>query len=104
MRISFQFYHFTELILMLLTIGCQNPEKQPNIIFFLADDLGWRDLGCFGSTYSDTPNINELAENCMLFTNAYSAKPWYDGMPYLEGHLNDGYLGAIKKVFVDELK
>ena len=34
---------------------------RPNIIFILADDLGWRDLGCYGSTFYKTPVIDRLA-------------------------------------------
>ncbi|HEX8522059.1 MAG TPA: sulfatase [Tepidisphaeraceae bacterium] len=47
----------------------------PNIIFILADDLGWTDLGCFGSKYYETPNIDRLASQGMKFTNGYSAGP-----------------------------
>lgn len=45
----------------------------PNIILFLIDDLGWRDLGCQGSTYYQTPNIDRLAKEGVRFTEAYSA-------------------------------
>lgn len=48
---------------------------RPNIVFILADDLGWRDLGCFGSTYYKTPNIDALAARGMKFTQAYAANP-----------------------------
>jgi arylsulfatase A-like enzyme len=41
----------------------------------LADDLGWRDLGCYGSTFYETPNIDALAERGVRFTNAYAACP-----------------------------
>jgi len=47
----------------------------PNIVFILADDLGGHDLGCYGSTFHQTPNIDRLAERGMLFTDAYSASP-----------------------------
>lgn len=47
----------------------------PNVIFILADDLGWRDLGCYGSTYYQTPNIDALAKSGTRFTRAYSASP-----------------------------
>lgn len=50
-------------------------QQKPNIVFFLADDLGWRDLGCFGSTFYETPNIDQLAREGMLFNNAYAACP-----------------------------
>ncbi|HPO36986.1 MAG TPA: sulfatase-like hydrolase/transferase, partial [Kiritimatiellia bacterium] len=45
----------------------------PNIVFVLVDDMGWTDLGCFGSTYYETPNIDRLAAQGMRFTDAYSA-------------------------------
>lgn len=48
---------------------------KPNIIFIMADDLGWTDLGCFGSKYYETPNIDALAKQGMKFTNAYSNGP-----------------------------
>jgi len=44
-----------------------------NVVFFLIDDLGWRDLGCFGSTYYQTPNIDGLARQGMRFTDGYAA-------------------------------
>jgi arylsulfatase A-like enzyme len=49
--------------------------KQPNIVFFLADDLGQRDLGCYGSTFYETPNLDRLAREGALFTSAYAACP-----------------------------
>ena len=52
------------------------PPKRPNLIFILADDLGWGDLGCFGSLHIRTPNLDRLAAGGVRFTNAYSASPW----------------------------
>jgi arylsulfatase A-like enzyme len=49
--------------------------KRPNFVFFLIDDLGWKDLGCFGSPFYETPNIDRLAAQGMRFTNAYAACP-----------------------------
>ncbi|MBN1505941.1 MAG: sulfatase [Sedimentisphaerales bacterium] len=49
--------------------------RRPNFVFFLVDDLGWRDLGCFGSTFYETPNVDRLAAQGMRFTNAYAACP-----------------------------
>jgi arylsulfatase A-like enzyme len=49
--------------------------RQPNFVFFLADDMGWRDAGCYGSTFYDTPNIDRLAKQGMRFTSAYAACP-----------------------------
>ena len=51
-----------------------NKEK-PNIVFILMDDLGWRDLSCYGSDFYETPNIDQLASDSMLFTNAYASAP-----------------------------
>ncbi len=50
-----------------------NPVEKPNLLFVLVDDLGWTDLGCFGSAYYQTPNIDRLASQGMRFTDAYSA-------------------------------
>jgi arylsulfatase A-like enzyme len=51
------------------------PSSKPNFVFFLVDDLGWMDLGCYGSTYHETPNIDALAKSGVRFTNAYAASP-----------------------------
>ena len=47
--------------------------SRPNIILFLIDDLGWRDLGCQGSTFYQTPHIDQLAAEGVRFTDAYAA-------------------------------
>jgi arylsulfatase A-like enzyme len=49
--------------------------KPPNIVFFLVDDLGQRDLGCYGSSFYETPNIDRLARDGARFTDAYAACP-----------------------------
>lgn len=49
--------------------------KRPNIVFFLVDDMGWTDLGCYGSKLYETPNVDRLASNGIRFTNAYAACP-----------------------------
>ena len=54
--------------------AAQHPQP-PNIVFFLADDMGWRDAGCYGSTFYETPNIDRLAKQGMRFTSAYAACP-----------------------------
>jgi len=46
-----------------------------NFVFFLVDDLGWADLGCFGSEFYETPNIDALAAKGMKFTQGYAACP-----------------------------
>ncbi len=47
----------------------------PNIVVIMADDLGWRDLGCYGHSKLDTPVLDQLAADGMRFTNAYAASP-----------------------------
>ena len=49
--------------------------NRPNIVFILIDDMGWRDLGCYGSEFYETPNIDRLCREGMSFTNAYAACP-----------------------------
>ena len=44
-----------------------------NFVFFLIDDLGWMDAGCYGSRFYETPNIDSLAGDGMRFTDAYAA-------------------------------
>ncbi|MDQ8193870.1 sulfatase [Coraliomargarita sp. SDUM461004] len=48
---------------------------QPNIIFLLIDDLGCRDLGCFGSSFYETPNLDRMASEGIRFENAYASAP-----------------------------
>jgi arylsulfatase A-like enzyme len=48
---------------------------QPNIIFILVDDLGWRDLACYGSEFYETPNLDRLAAEGLIFSDAYAACP-----------------------------
>ncbi len=49
--------------------------SRPNIVFIMADDFGWRDLGCYGSTFHQTPNLDKLAARGVRFTQAYAANP-----------------------------
>jgi arylsulfatase A-like enzyme len=56
--------------------GFQPLEKQrPNVLFILCDDLGWMDLGCQGSKFYETPNIDRLATRGVRLTQAYAASP-----------------------------
>lgn len=48
---------------------------KPNIIFILIDDMGWKDLGCYGSAYYETPHLDRLADEGVRFTDAYAACP-----------------------------
>ncbi|MEX0321695.1 MAG: sulfatase [Puniceicoccaceae bacterium] len=62
-------------LLSCLSLVAHASSKQPNIILMMADDLGWRDLGCYGSELYQTPNLDALAERGVRFSNAYSASP-----------------------------
>ena len=70
---------------VILMIGCQTKKttkqsetqtyQKPNIIYILADDLGYGDLGVYGQTKIETPNIDALAKEGMMFTQHYTAAP-----------------------------
>lgn len=64
------------LSFIIIGIPCfgQN-DKKPNLLFILADDLGYYDLSCMGSKFYETPNIDRLASEWMVFTNGYAAGP-----------------------------
>lgn len=49
--------------------------KTPNIVLILIDDMGWRDLGCYGSSFYEAPHIDALAARGTRFTQAYAAAP-----------------------------
>lgn len=57
----------------LTPVFAAEPAQKPNFVFILVDDLGWADVGCYGSRFYETPNIDRLASQGMLFTNAYAA-------------------------------
>ena len=73
----------SRLLLVLVTgsVGCGPATKvsvgqqAPNVVLIMADDLGWKDLNCYGNDSLDTPVLNQLADQGMLFTSAYSASP-----------------------------
>lgn len=54
------------------TVGAAGPASKPNVIFILADDLGYGDLGCFGQKLIKTPNLDRLAAEGLRFTQAYA--------------------------------
>ncbi|CAN5910274.1 sulfatase [soil metagenome] len=66
---------------LLLPIFCglalqeEGPGRPPNIVFVMADDLGWADLACYGNRFHETPNLDRLAAGGMRFTDAYAACP-----------------------------
>ncbi len=63
--------------LVLTIVACDSSGKKPkpNIIYILADDLGYGDLGCYGQKRIETPNIDQLAKEGMVFTQHYSGAP-----------------------------
>ena len=67
--------HF--LLLLVVFTGCnqQTFNNKPNIIYILADDLGYGELGVYGQEIIETPHIDALANDGMLFTDHYSGSP-----------------------------
>jgi len=57
---------------LVFSISVAQENTKPNIVFFLVDDLGQRDVGCYGSQFYETPAIDRLARHGILFENAYS--------------------------------
>lgn len=55
--------------------GRGRPARRPNIVVILADDLGWGDLGCFGSLHNSTPVLDQVATEGVRFTHAYAGSP-----------------------------
>ena len=76
LRVSGRF--FATLMAVLLMDPCvglmaDDTEKaRPNVVFFLADDLGWRDLSNEGSTFYESPNIDRIANEGLKFTRGYA--------------------------------
>jgi hypothetical protein len=56
-------------------VGCRSGRRKPNIVVFLADDLGITGLGCHGSRFHETPHIDRMAEQGMRFTQALRRLP-----------------------------
>jgi len=59
-----------------LAVSCSiavDAAERPNVVLILVDDLGWADLGCQGSRYYETPNLDRLATQGLRFTNGYAA-------------------------------
>ncbi|MDB5309269.1 MAG: hypothetical protein JWO38_3471 [Gemmataceae bacterium] len=64
------------LALVLQSAGqTAEPARRPNVVLIVADDLGQRDLGCYGSTYHKTPHLDRLAKDGARFTDFYAACP-----------------------------
>ncbi|MDP6635606.1 MAG: sulfatase [Phycisphaerae bacterium] len=67
--------------------------RRPNIIFILADDLGWAELGCYGNDFNETPNLDRMAKEGMRFTNAYASAPVCS--PYRAAFLTGQYPARV---------
>ena len=66
------------LTVALLALACGSrltAADKINVVLIVADDLGWRDLGCYGSTFYRTPHIDRLAKDGIRFTDFYAACP-----------------------------
>ncbi|MDG1324514.1 MAG: sulfatase-like hydrolase/transferase, partial [Opitutales bacterium] len=59
-------------VILLFAFGIQLTAKLPNIIFIMVDDMGYHDLGCYGSKTIKTPNIDRMAKEGIRFTDCYS--------------------------------
>jgi arylsulfatase A-like enzyme len=73
-----KFTWLLSLLAMVLGNGCIDAcdaAERPNIVLFLVDDFGARDLACYGSTLYNTPHMDKLAAEGMRFTDAYAAYP-----------------------------
>ena len=68
---------FLQLLIFLLFCCCNNQQKlsSPNIIFILTDDQGYGDLGIYGATDIETPNLDQLAAEGARFTSYYATQP-----------------------------
>jgi len=63
------------IFIALFVFSCQENASPPNIVFILADDLGWRDLPVYGNKFNEAPHLSKLSDEGMRFDNAYAACP-----------------------------
>ncbi len=75
MKASKTNFFYAVIFINIFFISCQKSRKivPPNVLIIIADDLGWSQIGCYGSTFYETPNIDKLAKSGIRFSNAYSA-------------------------------
>jgi hypothetical protein len=71
--------HAAFLAALLLTLpaalhAVAAPQQKPNIVLIFADDLGWKDVGYQGSDFLETPNLDRLAKEGMVFSAGYAAR------------------------------
>src|SRR5436190_23645752 len=62
-------------VVFALPAAAADQPDRPNIVFILADDLGYTDVACFGSKYYETPNIDRLASQGLKYTHGYTCGP-----------------------------
>ncbi len=98
------------------TTGCapnqketMNVKERPNIIFIMADDMGYGDLGCYGQTKIKTPNIDRIAKEGIRFTNAYAGSAvcapsrsalmqgLHTGRARVRGNMFNGYRETLRE-------
>ena len=78
MNKEFKYFNIVYLAFLLLLSACQNksdtnkPKPKPNVLFILADDFGYHDMGNSGSKYYETPNLDYISQQGITFTNGYS--------------------------------
>jgi len=63
------------LLVLLASFNRSLAQNKKNVVLFLVDDLGWSDVGAYGSSFYETPNIDQLATESIKFMNAYAAAP-----------------------------
>jgi len=66
---------FVASFMLGIPVNAAEPPRRPNVVLVVADDLGWADLGCYGSKYHRTPHLDRFAASGMRFTDAYAACP-----------------------------
>ena len=82
------------LLLVLICLSLDSTwAKPPNIIFVLADDLGWSELGCYGNKFNETPHLDALAKRGLKFTHAYASAPVCS--PYRAAFLTGQYPARV---------
>ena len=62
-------------VALTLFTTCVTAADRPNIVLILMDDMGWRDVGFMGNTFTETPNLDRLAAGGLVFSQAYASAP-----------------------------
>ncbi|MGZ0656365.1 sulfatase [Coraliomargarita sp. W4R72] len=82
------------LVALFSVLSTHGLSRRPNVLFILADDLGWMDTAFQGSDYFETPHLDQLAKRGMVFTHAYAASPLCS--PTRASLLTGQYPGRLK--------